>query len=87
MKVATEGVSRHQPGPVQTHRLGAGCCRPGSTGTSITWSHTALMGEPPVSRVNNLAGKLQPARGIPRAAMSPAASGGRIVEPATEEDV
>jgi hypothetical protein len=26
-------------------------------------------------------------RGIPRAAMSPAASGGRIVEPVTEEDV
>jgi Magnesium chelatase, subunit ChlI len=28
----------------------------------------------------------RPPNGIPRAAMSPAASGGRIVEPATEED-
>jgi hypothetical protein len=43
--------------------------------------HAASKGEPPISRVNNLAERLQLAQEIPRAAMSPAASGGRTVEP------
>ena len=47
-------------------------------------AHSLRLSAPPAG--DRVGGGSSLAQGIPRAAMSPAASGGRSVEPATEED-